>query len=80
MSEDSAQKLVLASVIVGGAIIVWDNIKKNGKATPSPKQLVALTVLAAALAVTASVAPTVAGPLAGLILLGLVVSRIGGNK
>ena len=80
MSEAAAEKTVLAVLIVGGAIIAWDGIKHRGKATPGGKQLVALTVLAAALGVGAAVAPSYAGPLSVLILLGLVISKVGGGK
>ena len=80
MSEAAAQKTVLAVLIVGGAIIAWDGIKRKGKATPGGRQLVSLTVLAAALAVGATVAPSFAGPLSVLILLGLVITKVGGGK
>ena len=80
MSEATAQKVVLATVLVGGAVIVWGNIKKTGKASPGGKQLVALAIVAAGLAIGAGVAPQIAGPLALLILLGLVVTHVGGVK
>ena len=80
MSEGTAQQTVLAVVLVTGAVIVWDNIKKTGKASPGAKQLVAFTLIAAALAVGASVAPQITGPFAVLIGLAVVISRVGGAK
>lgn len=80
MGEAAAQRTVLAVVLVGGAVVVWDNIKRTGKASPGGKQLVAFTILAAGLAIGASVAPQFAGPLAVLILLGLVISKVGVKK
>ena len=76
MSEASAQKAVLAVIIVTGAVVVWDNIKRGKKATPSGKGLVAFTILAAALAIGAGVAPSLVGPLAILIGLSIVISRV----
>lgn len=75
-----AQKTVLGVVLVVGAIVVWDNIKKTGKASPGGKQLVAFTILAAGLAIGAGVAPQIVGPLALLIGLAVAVSRIGGTS
>ncbi len=80
MSEASAQKAVLASVLVAGAVVAWDSIKKTGKASPGAKPLVAFAILAAGLAVGASVAPQAAGPLAILIALGIIISRVGVKK
>ena len=77
MSEATAQKTVLAVALVGGAVVVWDNIKKTGKASPGGKQLVAFAILAAGLAVGASLVPSIAGPLALLIGLGIVISKVG---
>lgn len=77
MSESSAQSAVLGVIIVAGAVVVWDNIKRTGKATPSGKSLVAFTILAAGLAVGAKAAPGLVGPLAILIGLAVVVSRVG---
>ncbi len=80
MGESTAQSTVLAFVLVAGAVTVWDNIKKTGKASPGGKQLVAFTILAAGLAVGAKVAPAIVGPLAVLIGLAIVASRVGGKK
>jgi hypothetical protein len=80
MSEQTAQSTVLAVVLVGGAVVVWDNIKKTGKASPGGKQLVAFSILAAGLALGAGVAPQIFGPLALLIGLGIVINRVGGKK
>ena len=77
MSPQTAQQTVLAAVLVTGAVIAWDNIKRTGKASPGGKQLVAYTILAAGLAILAGVAPQIGGPLALLIALGVVVSRVG---
>ena len=77
MSESSASSTVLGVILVAGAVVVWDNIKRNQKATPSGKQLVAFTILAAGLAIGAKAAPGLVGPLALLIGLGIVVSRVG---
>jgi len=80
VSEATAQRVVFATVLVGGAIVVWDGIKNKGKASPTARQLVTFTVLAGVLAVGASVAPSLFGPLALLILASFAVSRIGGKK
>ena len=80
MDQAAAQRTVMAVVIVTGAVVVWDNIKHKGKASPSGKQLVAFAILAGGLAVGASVAPSIAGPLALLIGLAVVISRVGGGK
>ena len=80
MSEASAQRAVLGVVLVTGAVVVWDNIKKTGKATPTGKGLVAFTVLAAGLAVGAGIAPQVVGPFAILVGIAIVLSRVGTKK
>jgi hypothetical protein len=77
VSPQAAQQTVLAVVLVTGAVIAWDNIKRTGKASPGGRQLVAYSILAAGLAVLAGVAPQLGGPLALLIGLGVVVSRVG---
>ena len=78
MSQQAAQSTVLAVVLVGGSVVVWDNIKKTGKASGGGgKQLVAFAILAAGLALLAGVAPQIGGPLAILVGLGIVVSRVG---
>lgn len=77
MSQSEAQKVVLASVLVSGAIIVWTDIKGTGKATPTGKTLVSFALLAGVLAIGAEVAPGIAGPFAILIALSIAVSRIG---
>lgn len=80
MSESTASSTVLGVILVAGAVVVWDNIKKTGKATPSGRNLVAFTILAAGLAVGAKAAPAVVGPFALLLGLAIVVSRVGGKK
>lgn len=77
MSESSAQSTVLGVILVVGAVVAWDNIKKRGKATPSGKSLVAFTILAAGLAIGAKAAPGVVGPFALLLGLAIIVSRVG---
>jgi hypothetical protein len=77
VSPQTAQQTVLAVVLVTGAVIAWDNIKRTGKASPGGKQLVAYTILAAGLAILTGVAPQLGGPLAILIGLGVIVSRVG---
>ena len=77
MSQGTAQNVVLGTILVTGAVIAWDNIKKNGKATPTGKGLVAYVILAAGLAIGAGVAPQIVGPFALLIGLSIVVSRVG---
>lgn len=77
MSEAQAQKAVLGVILISGAVVIWDNIKKRGKALPSGKSLVSFTILAAGLAIGAGVAPSIVGPFAVLIGLAIVVSRIG---
>lgn len=75
MTEAAAQKVVLGTLIVVSAVVVWDNIKRTGKAAPTGKGLVSLVVLGAGLAVGAGVAPGLFGPLALLIGLSIVISR-----
>ena len=78
MSQQAAQSTVLAVVLVGGSVVAWDNIKKTGKASGGGgKQLVAFAILAAGLALLAGVAPQIGGPLAILVGLGIVVTRVG---
>ncbi len=77
MNEAQAQKAVLGVILVSGAVVIWDNIKRNGKAIPSGKSLVSFTILAAGLAIGAGVAPSLVGPFAILIGLAIVVSRVG---
>lgn len=77
MNEAQAQKAVLGVILVSGAVVIWDNIKRNGKAIPSGKSLVAFTILAAGLAIGAGVAPSIVGPFAVLIGLAIVASRVG---
>jgi len=79
MSEAQAQKAVLGVVLVAGAVVVWDSIKKTGRATPPGKSLVSFAILAAGLAIGAGIAPSIVGPFAILIGLAIVVSRIGNN-
>lgn len=76
MDKAAAQSTVLGVLLVSGAVIGWDNIKKNGKASPSGKSLVAFVILAAGLAVGANAAPSIVGPFSLLIGLAVVVSRI----
>jgi len=80
MGEAQAQQIVLGVVIVSGAILVYDNIKKTGKASPTGKQLVSFVILAGGLAVGASVAPSVVGPLALLIGVAFAISRVSPGK
>jgi hypothetical protein len=76
VGEAAAQKTVLAVALAAGAVVAWDNIKKTGKASPGGKQLVAFAILIAGLGVGASVIPSIAGPLAILIGLGIVISKV----
>lgn len=76
MGEATAQQIVLAVVLVGGAVVVWDSIKHTGKASPGAKQLVAFSILAAGLAIGAGVAPSIFGPLALLIGLSVVIAKV----
>lgn len=80
MSPAAAQQAVLAVVLVGGAVVAWDSIKKTGKASPGGRQLVAFSILAAGLAILAGVAPSIGGPLAILVGLAVVISRVGGGQ
>lgn len=79
MSSGQAQKLVLTLAIVGGAIVVYENIRKTGKGSPSGKQIVTYATLLAALAIGAELAPEIAGPLALLIGVSFLVAHIGGT-
>ena len=77
MSQATAQNVVIATIIVTGAVIAWDGIKKTGKASPSGKTLVAFTMIAAILLVGVGIAPELIGPLALLIGLSVIISRVG---
>ncbi len=77
MTEAGAQRAVLGMLLVVSAVVAWDNIKQTGKAAPTGKALVAFVILAAGLAIGAGLAPNIIGPLALLIGLGVVVSRVG---
>lgn len=77
MNQTQAQQTVLAVLLVVGGVVVWDSIKKTGKATPPFKSLVALSLLGAVLAIGAGTVPEVAGPFALLVGLAVVVSRVG---
>jgi uncharacterized membrane protein (UPF0182 family) len=76
MGEQEAQKAVLAVIVVTTAIVLWDSIKKTGRALPPFKSVVALSLLAAVLMLGASIAPALAGPFALLVGLAVVVTRI----
>jgi len=77
MSQATAQNVVIATIIVTGAVIAWDGIKKTGKASPSGKSLVAFAMIAAILLVGVGIAPEFVGPLALLIGLSIIVSKVG---
>lgn len=77
MSQATAQNVVIGTIIVTGAVIAWDGIKKQGKASPTGKSLVAYTILAAALLIGVGIAPSVIGPFSLLIGLSIVISRVG---
>jgi uncharacterized membrane protein len=77
VNEATAQKVVLGTFLVTSGVIVYDNLKKTGKAAPPAKTLVRLVVLGAVLALAAAAAPGIAGPFALLIGLAVVVSRVG---
>lgn len=80
MSESTAGNVVIAVFVVVTAVVIWDTIKKTGKATPPFKTVVALTILAAGLALGVAVAPSVVGPFALLVGLAIVLSRTGNPK
>ena len=81
MGQQTAQNTVLAVVLVGGAVVIWSNIKATGKASGGGfKQIVSFAILAAGLAILAGVAPQVGGPLALLVGLGIVVTHVGAVK
>ncbi len=77
MSQATAQNVVIGTIIVTGAVIAWDGIKKQGKAAPTGKSLVAYSILAAALLIGAGVAPSIVGPFSLLIGLSIIISRVG---
>lgn len=80
MGEDQAQKVVLAVALVGGAVVCWENLKATGKLLPPFKTVTAGVLIIAGLAVGASVAPQLVGPLAILVGLAVVMSRIPSNR
>ena len=77
MSESDAQKVIVGTIVVVGAIVAWQGVKHTGKATPNLKTFTALFVLAAVALLAASFAPSLAAGFAVLIGLGVVTSRIG---
>jgi hypothetical protein len=77
MGQAQAQQTVLAVLLVTGGVVVWDSIKRTGKAVPPFKALVALTILGAFLAIGAGTVPEIAGPFALLVGLAIVISRVG---
>lgn len=76
MNQAQAEKTVLAVVLVTAAVVLHDNFKKTGKASPPVKSAVSFGLLAGALALGAEVAPAVVGPFALLVGLAVVLSRL----
>lgn len=76
MDQAAAQQTVLFVLVVAGAVIVYDNIKTTGTATPSGKTLVSMLLAAAGLAWGAAVAPSIAGPFALLVGLAVILPRV----
>lgn len=77
MSELGAQKAVLGTFFVVGAVVVYSNLKGTGSPVPPFRTIVALVTLAAGLAIGAGIAPELFGPLTVLIGLAVVLSRVG---
>lgn len=78
MTSSQAQNAVLASAAVTAGVIVYDTVKKGARA--DLKTVSAGAVVFAALALGASAAPNVAGPLAILLGLAVAYSKIGALK
>lgn len=89
MTSEQASRLVIASLIVVSVVSIFGEIGK-GK-TPAPRLFIAGGALYMMLALLSDFAPQIAGPLAVLITIGVVIQngepaiagfskRIGGKK
>jgi len=66
--------------IVTAAVVAWSEIAQKGNPLPPLKTIVALIVLAAGLAVGVELLPEIVGPLALLMGLAIVISRVPTGK
>lgn len=76
MSPAQAKRTATGVFIVVAAVVAWSEIADKGNPLPPAKTLVALIVLAAGLAVGVELIPEIIGPLALLMGLAIVISRI----
>jgi len=65
---------------VTAGVVAWSEIARKGSPLPPAKTLVALLVLAAGLAVGVEILPEIVGPLALLMGMAVVISRIPTGK
>lgn len=73
MTSDQAGKLVVASMVVSGVTITLAEVVKEG--TPKPRIYIAGAVVYLFLAFLADFSPKVAGPLAILIMVAILLGR-----
>jgi hypothetical protein len=78
VNPSTARQTVIVSMLVTGAIVGYDVVRSGGAQQGDPsafKTVWALGVLFLLLSITADLVPELAGPLAGLIMLAVLVGR-----
>jgi hypothetical protein len=79
MNPGTARRLVVVSMLVSGAVITYDLIRGQAKTGAKPGEAFrvawAVGVLFLLLTIGADVAPSLTGPLAGLIMLSILIGR-----
>lgn len=76
MNSSTARQLVIISMLGTGGVVAYDIITHNQLSTDQTfKAVWSLALLFLLLAMLADVAPELAGPLAGLVLLAVLVGR-----
>lgn len=78
MSEATARKIVVATLVVGMAAIVYQAQKAGTPTSQTYKRVWGLTILTAGGAVLADFAPAVVGPYMALVLIVFLVNTKGG--
>jgi hypothetical protein len=81
VNPGTARRLVVISMLVSGSVITYDLLRGNasrGSGAPSGEAfrvLWAVGVLFLLLTIGADIAPSLTGPLAGLIMLSILIGR-----
>jgi hypothetical protein len=83
VNTGTARRLVIVSMLVSGAVITYDLIRGNSSSSSGAKGRTgeafrvvwAVGVLFLLLTIGADVAPSLTGPLAGLIMLSILIGR-----